>query len=96
MNRRDFVKSSLIGFPLFSGNLPESQDTVVSSGGRRCRLQDLGIKIGDMEPGPHNAITDIRGVKVGHTTIIKGQGNIHPPANQLDSFPFIQAYHERH
>lgn len=36
------------------------------------RPRDLGIKIGVMPPGPQNAITDVAGVMVGHTTLIKG------------------------
>lgn len=36
------------------------------------RPRDLGIKIGVMSPGPQNAITDVTGVEVGHTTLIKG------------------------
>ncbi len=35
------------------------------------RLRDYGIKIGILEPGPNNAITDVKGVKVGHYTLIK-------------------------
>lgn len=38
------------------------------------RARDLGITIGLGRPGPHNAITDVRGVRVGHTTLIEGQG----------------------
>jgi D-aminopeptidase len=34
------------------------------------RLRDLGIAIGTMPTGPLNAITDVPGVRVGHTTII--------------------------
>jgi D-aminopeptidase len=34
------------------------------------RLRDLGIAIGTMSPGPLNAITDVPGVRVGHSTII--------------------------
>lgn len=34
------------------------------------RLRDLGITIGDLAPGPYNAITDVPGVRVGHTTLI--------------------------
>src|SRR5439155_7287995 len=33
------------------------------------RLRDLGLRIGDLEPGPRNAITDVRGVSVGHVTV---------------------------
>ncbi|PYP93044.1 MAG: aminopeptidase [Candidatus Angelobacter sp. Gp1-AA117] len=38
----------------------------------RPRARDLGIKAGVLPPGPLNAITDVAGVKVGHTTIIQG------------------------
>ena len=36
------------------------------------RAADIGIRIGVLSPGKLNAITDVPGVKVGHTTIIKG------------------------
>lgn len=36
------------------------------------RPRDLGIEIGVMSPGPTNAITDVSGVKIGHTTLIEG------------------------
>ena len=39
----------------------------------RGRARDLGIVIGDLEPGPHNAITDVEGVAVGHATIVEGE-----------------------
>ena len=38
------------------------------------RARDLGITIGLGRPGPHNAITDVPGVRVGHTTLIEGEG----------------------
>jgi D-aminopeptidase len=38
------------------------------------RTRDLGIAIGRGLPGPLNAITDVPGVKVGHATIIEGEG----------------------
>lgn len=34
-------------------------------------IRDLGIQPGVMKPGAFNAITDVPGVKVGHTTLIK-------------------------
>jgi D-aminopeptidase len=46
----------------------------VAEGPTRPRARDLGISIGRLEPGPHNAITDVRGVRVGHTTLISGDG----------------------
>jgi D-aminopeptidase len=36
------------------------------------RSRDLGISIGVLPAGKWNAITDVAGVKVGHTTLIKG------------------------
>lgn len=41
---------------------------------RRPRLRQLGISIGRFPTGRWNAITDVRGVKVGHTTVIHGEG----------------------
>jgi len=38
------------------------------------RARDLGIHIGRGQPGLHNAITDVPGVRVGHTTLIDGRG----------------------
>lgn len=35
-------------------------------------LRDYGITSGILPPGPYNAITDVEGVKVGHTTLIEG------------------------
>jgi D-aminopeptidase len=39
----------------------------------RPRARDLGIKVGVLPPGPLNAITDVAGVKVGQTTLIRGE-----------------------
>ena len=38
------------------------------------RTRDLGIVIGRGRPGPLDAITDVAGVAVGHTTLISGDG----------------------
>jgi D-aminopeptidase len=38
------------------------------------RLRDLGIGIGQLQTGPLNAITDVPGVRVGHATLISGDG----------------------
>ncbi len=37
------------------------------------RARDLGVPF-DGAPGPFNAITDVQGVEVGHTTLISGSG----------------------
>lgn len=47
-----------------------SQGAIVTPS--RPRARDLGIAPGAMEPGPFNAITDVTGVLVGHTTIVRG------------------------
>ena len=38
----------------------------------RPRVREMGIQVGVLQPGPANAITDVSGVRVGHTTLIKG------------------------
>ncbi|MBP6003595.1 MAG: P1 family peptidase [Pyrinomonadaceae bacterium] len=38
----------------------------------RPRVRDVGLKIGILPTGPLNAITDVAGVTVGQTTLIKG------------------------
>ncbi len=38
----------------------------------RPRASDLGLKVGVLPAGPLDAITDVAGVEVGHTTIIRG------------------------
>lgn len=44
----------------------------------RLRIRELGIVIGQYQPGPLNAITDVAGVKVNHTTLIQGDGALKP------------------
>ena len=39
---------------------------------RRGRARDFGVQIGILNPGKHNAITDVAGVKVGHETLVEG------------------------
>ena len=38
----------------------------------RPRARDLGVIVGALPTGEHNAITDVDGVRVGHTTVIEG------------------------
>jgi len=44
----------------------------------RPRVRDAGIIIGGLPPGEHNAITDVAGVRVGHFTLIEGEGLLRP------------------
>jgi D-aminopeptidase len=50
-----------------AGNLGFSQT--------KARARDLGVPF-DGTPGPVNAITDVKGVEVGHTTLISGSGKL--------------------
>ena len=45
---------------------------VQTSPAPRPRARDIGVAPGAMPPGPQNAITDVAGVRVGHTTIVEG------------------------
>src|SRR5688572_26259735 len=38
----------------------------------RPRARDLGIRVGVLTPGRLNAITDVAGVQVGHSTVARG------------------------
>ncbi len=42
------------------------------AGQDRVRARALGIAPGIYQPGPHNAITDVPGVRVGHATVVEG------------------------
>ncbi|MGA7288950.1 MAG: P1 family peptidase [Terriglobales bacterium] len=52
---------------LFVANLTAAQT--------KPRARDLGIPF-DGTPGTYNAITDVKGVEVGHTTLISGSGKL--------------------
>jgi D-aminopeptidase len=60
-----FFFSTLVSF-VFPAATADSNNTA------RKRIREYGIKIGIFEPGLHNTITDVHGVKVGHCTLIKG------------------------
>jgi D-aminopeptidase len=42
---------------------------------QKPRARDLSVPF-DGTPGPNNAITDVKGVEVGHTTLISGEGKL--------------------
>ncbi|HEX2711162.1 MAG TPA: P1 family peptidase [Candidatus Acidoferrales bacterium] len=42
---------------------------------KKPRARDLGVPF-DGSPGPFNAITDVPGVEVGHSTILRGEGKL--------------------
>ncbi|MBX7116721.1 MAG: P1 family peptidase [Myxococcaceae bacterium] len=43
---------------------------------KRVRARELGLPLGRFKPGKHNAITDVEGVQVGHSTVIHGSGKL--------------------
>ena len=53
----------LLSFSIFNQSLSAQQ---------RKRLRELGIHVGVLQTGRNNAITDVSGVRVGHTTLIRG------------------------
>jgi len=44
----------------------------------RPRAREVGLTVGELASGPHSAITDVAGVRVGHTTLIDGEGPLRP------------------
>jgi len=69
MRRRDFLRSPLVAAPMLAAAV---QSPPLPSG--RVRARDLGIVTGELPTGPLNAITDVAGVRVGHATVIRGEG----------------------
>jgi L-aminopeptidase/D-esterase-like protein len=67
MRRRHALLTGVITLLAFSA--------VAAMGETRPRARDLGIPF-DGTPGPLNAITDVAGVEVGHTTLISGEGKL--------------------
>src|SRR3981081_4654203 len=64
-----FIAASFFGPAIRAQkNVPETNDV-------KPRARDLGIPF-DGIPGPLNAITDVPGVAVGHTTLISGAGKL--------------------
>lgn len=57
-------------FILFSSLL-----SIITTAQKNIRARDLGIPF-DGTPGKYNAITDVAGVEVGHTTLIEGSGRL--------------------
>jgi D-aminopeptidase len=44
------------------------------SAAERPRAREANVIVGTLPPGPLNAIADVAGVRVGHTTVIEGDG----------------------
>lgn len=68
-DRREFLK--LLASTVM---LPEFPAAAAIPFQKRHRARELGIRIGQMQPGGWNAITDVPGVRVGHSTLVRGSG----------------------
>ena len=44
----------------------------------RPRAREIGIQIGQLPTGTRNAMTDVPDVKVGHVTLVSGEGKLNP------------------
>ena len=64
------------GGPPTEGRPPAVGGAVQRTATTKPRARDLGVPF-DGTPGPLNAITDVKGVTVGHSTIIRGEGDLH-------------------
>lgn len=51
---------------------PADDGGVGAEPGQSVRIRDLGVQPGVLTPGPHNAITDVKGVRVGQVTLSRG------------------------
>jgi D-aminopeptidase len=56
--------------------LTNKERTVENDSPARSRLRDLGIRPGSLPTGPLNAITDVDGIWVGHTTLVYDQPRV--------------------
>jgi D-aminopeptidase len=59
----------IVAAVLLAATLASAQKTAPSM---RPRVSDLGLKVGVLPSGPLDAITDVAGVEVGQTTIVRG------------------------
>jgi len=75
-NRTPLISALVLALS-FAG-VPHLAGADADHGEIRVRARQLGIVIGSFPPGPFNAITDVAGVKVGHTTLIVGNGPLRP------------------
>lgn len=55
----------------------------------------VGLRVGELEPGPLDAITDVAGVRVGHATIVSGDGPLRVGEGPVRTGVTIVLPHER-
>jgi D-aminopeptidase len=76
-SRREFLlRAAAVGAGIAAlAGASEADDKPAGPAVKKPRARDLGIPF-DGRPGPLNAITDVAGVEVGHTTLISGEGKL--------------------
>src|SRR6202162_5755027 len=75
MRRNSRMLISLFASVLLLTATVRAQDKTPEKNHGKPRARDLGVPF-DGTPGPLNAITDVAGVTVGHTTLISGEGKL--------------------
>lgn len=65
-------KKKIVSFLVATLFVACGTQTFAQNNMQRKRMRDYGIEYGIFKPGKFNAITDVPGVSVGHTTLIKG------------------------
>ena len=73
MNPRHTIR--ILAAVALVATLPPSPEALAAGAAQepRPRARALGLRFGSLEPGPHNDITDVGGVRVGHYTLKKGK-----------------------
>src|ERR1700731_4033017 len=75
MRRNSRCLTSLLASVLLVTAATRAEDKSQEKNPVKPRARDLGVPF-DGTPGPLNAITDVAGVTVGHTTLISGEGKL--------------------
>ncbi len=75
MRRNSRMSNLAVCFRFVVTAAARAQDKSQEKNPVKPRARDLGVPF-DGTPGPLNAITDVAGVTVGHTTLISGEGKL--------------------
>jgi D-aminopeptidase len=72
MKRFDYLTAVVVVLLVGSEMCGGLRSNAAENRGQRPRAREIGIAPGVLRPGPHNAITDVSGVLVGHVTLVEG------------------------
>jgi L-aminopeptidase/D-esterase-like protein len=83
MNRSQYSRSdddssrysAIVSFLVVICSVWVVMNSSIQAAEQKPRARDLGVPF-EGTPGPLNSITDIKGVEVGHTTLIRGEGKL--------------------